>query len=124
MSDDGSYDGPQAGWRPDGLLSPGASAVVALTLAVLVLTGNNLMVLGTQALFNEALQSQGMTEYLTTWALGGLVPAAASLYLARRALAEGAAGWELVLARAAFVLAVVGLFYGVLLVVGALIHNP
>jgi hypothetical protein len=125
MSDDDSYDGPQPGWLPGGLSSPGTSATVAFTLAVLVLMGNNLMVQGTQSLFNEAFNSQGMTEYLITWALGGAVPAAASLFLARRALTGGdAAGWELVLGRAAVVLAVIGLFYCALIVVGAIIHTP
>jgi hypothetical protein len=120
MNDDNT-----AGSRLDEFLSPGASGIVAFTLAVLVLMGNNLMVLGTQTLFNESFNSQGMTEYLTTWALGGAIPAVASVFLARRALtAAGASGWELMLARAAVVLSAIALFYCVLIVVGAIIHAP
>ena len=53
-----------------------------------------------------------------------LVPAGASLFLARRVLAAGIpSGWELVLARAAVVLAAIGLLYGALTVLGALLHS-
>jgi hypothetical protein len=127
MSDDASYDDPHDGgvpaWHPDALLSPGPSAVVAFTLAVLVLTGNNLLVFGTQAFFGQ-LYTSSETTSLVVYTVGSLVPAAASLYLAGRALVAGAtSGWETVLARAAVVLAVVGVFYSLLTLIGALIHR-
>lgn len=115
-------DGP---WRPGALLGPGASAMVAFTLAVLVLTGNNLMVIGTQSAFGQLFSSSSdPMAYFVTWGLGALVPAAASLFLARRALASGSpSGWELMLARAAVVLAAIALLYGALTVLGALLHS-
>jgi hypothetical protein len=128
MSDDASYGGPHDGgvpaWHPDALLSPGPSALVAFTLAVLVLTGNNLLVFGTQAFFGQ-LYTSSETSSLVTYTVASLVPVAASLWLARRALTAGTtAGWETVLARAAVVLAVVGVFYSLLTLLGALIHMP
>ena len=110
--------------HPGALLSPGASATVAFTLAVLVLTGNNLMVIGTQSMFGQLFHSSDPMAYFVTWGLSTLVPAAASLFLASRVLAVGIpAGWELVLARAAVVLAAIGLLYGALTVLGALLHR-
>lgn len=129
MTEDASYDSPDGGgvppWHPDALLGPGPSALVAFTLAVLALIGNNLMTFGVQALFGEFFRSQGQTEFLVVFALGSLAPAGASLYLARRALAgDAVAHWEAGLARAAAVLAVVGIFFGLLTVLGAVIHTP
>lgn len=116
-----TYDGTL---HPGALLSPGASATVAFTLAVLVLTGNNLMVIGTQSMLGQLFQSSDPMAYFVTWGVSTLVPAAASLFLARRVLAAGIpSGWELVLARAAVVLAAVGLLYGALTVLGALLHS-
>ena len=129
MNGNDGYDGPQAtddtAWSLDALLSPGASAIAAFTLAVLVLMGNNLMVVAAQMLlgqvFSPTSDSQG---YFATWGGGAVVPALVSLFLARRALTAGpAAAWELVLARAAVVLAAIGMLYGALTVLGAFLHS-
>jgi len=69
-----------------------------------------------------ALGCAHLGPFFVTWAIGALLPAAASLALARRAVAAGAAGWELVVGRAALVLAAVALVYTVLMLVGAAVH--
>lgn len=111
--------------RSDALLGPGACAVVAFTLAVLVLMGNNFMVIAAQALLGQVFSlSSDPQGYLVTWGGGAVVPAVVSLFLARRALTVGpAAGWELVLARAALVLAAIGVLYGSLMVLGAFFNS-
>lgn len=107
----------------EGLLSPGPSAVVAFTLAVLVLMGNNLMVQATQALLGELFAtSYDLGPFFASWAIGALVPAVASILLARRAITVGAAGWELVLGRAALALAVVAVVYTLVMLLGVAVH--
>lgn len=110
-------------WHPDDLLGPGPSAVVAFTLAVLVLTGNTLMVSATLTLLG---QYPGMSEdwgYIWATMIALLVPAIASGYLARRTITSaGVARWELVLGRAAMVLAVVSVGYTLLLTIGQVIQ--
>jgi hypothetical protein len=114
---------PPAHEPSQGLLAPGPSALVALTLAVLVLMGNNLMVAGAQSLFGTMFTgTPDFATFFVVWVIGAVVPAGASILLARRAISIGAAGSELLLGRAAIALAVVGLFYTLLLLLGALIH--
>jgi len=108
----------------DSFLAPGPSAVVAFVLAALVLMGNNLMVAATQSLLGQLFTSTSdLGQLFATWAVGALLPAAASLLLARRAVAAGAVGWEVVVGRAAFVLAAVALGYTLLMLLGAVLHQ-
>lgn len=110
-------------WNPDDLLSPGASGVVAIVLAVLVLMGNSLMYNATVTLFGQ--YPGGSSDWGYVWAslLALLVPALASGYLAYRAITGvGVAGWELVLGRAALVLAVIAAAYAVILAIGLVIE--
>ncbi|WP_243057083.1 hypothetical protein [Nocardioides sp. SR21] len=111
-------------WHPEELLRPGSSAVVAFVLAVLVLMASNQMANGALALFNSFyVPDTGLASFITGWTLGALVPAVASIMLARRAIiTDGAAAWELVLARSAVVLASVGILYTVLLMTGSALH--
>ncbi len=116
--------GTTAGETIGSLLTPGACAVVALVLSVLVLMGNNLMVVGSQAIVGNVFGgSSDFGRYLVTTGGGMLVPVALSLVLARRALAlGGATAQQATLARAAVVLALVGAVYAVLTLVGGLLH--
>jgi hypothetical protein len=110
-------------WHPDELLGPGPSAVLAFVLAVLVLMGSNLMTNATLTFFGQYFTSTLDWAYVASMALAALAPALASAYLARRAITTaGATAWELVIGRAALVLAVIGFAYALLLTVGLLIH--
>ena len=112
-------------WHPDELLGPGPSAMLAFVLAVLVLTGGNLMTNATVTFFGQFPTTSFDWSYALAIALGGLVPALAGGFLARRAIiTKGAAAWELMLGRAALVLAVVAIAYTLLLTLGVLIHQP
>jgi hypothetical protein len=112
--------------RDDSLLTPGPSALVAFSLAAVVLLGNNLMVQGTQSLFGLLFTgAYDDATFLVTWLVGALAPAAASAVLARRAYTDRyAAGWERTMGKAAFLLALVALTYTALMIVGGLIHDP
>ncbi len=110
-------------WDPEELLGPGPCAVIAFVLAVLVLMGSNLMTNATLTFFGQYFASSLDWAYALSMALAALVPALASGYLARRAITSvGATGWELMLGRAALVLAVIGFAYALLLTVGLFIH--
>jgi hypothetical protein len=111
-------------WHPDELLGPGPSAVIAFVLALLVLMGSNLMTNATLTFFGQYFTSSVDWAYTLSMALAALVPALASGFLARRAISSvGAAAWELVLGRAALVLAAIGFAYALLLTVGLFIHQ-
>ena len=104
------------------MLSPGASGIVAVVLAVLVLMGNSLMYNATVTLFGQYPGGSSDWGYIWASLLALLVPALASAFLAHRAItAVGVAGWELVLGRAALVLAVIAAAYAVLLTIGMII---
>jgi hypothetical protein len=114
---------PKPWYEPDELFGPGPSALVAFVLAVLVLMGNSLMVNATVTLF--ARSWDGTSDWTFVWAtLAGLViPALVSAFLARRAVTSPtAAAWELVVARTALVLAVIGVAYALVLALGQVIQ--
>jgi len=118
MSD---YEPRRAWWEPDELFAPGASALIALVLAVLVLMGNSLMVNATVTLFGWGDQSQWSFVWATL--AGLLIPALVSAFLARRAVTSpDVASWELVVGRAALVLAVIGVAYALVLALGQVIQ--
>ena len=113
-----------SGVDPHSLLNPGPSAIVAFTLAVLVLMGgNNLMVLATQSLFGVLFTgSSDLATFFVDWGIGAAVPAAASILLARRTILTGSATWEVTLGRAGLALGAVALVFSLVMLLGAAIH--
>ena len=119
-------DSDATGDAIDPILDAGSSAVVAFSLAALVLLGNNLMVQATQSLFGLFFTgAYDKATFFVTWLFGALVPALGALGLGRRAFADPAATpWQRTVGKAAFLLAIVAMLFSGVMIIGGLIHDP
>jgi hypothetical protein len=111
-------------WHPRSVLTPSACAVAAFAIALLTLSGQNLLLIGVQALFGEGFWTgNDVAGYYLVWGLAALGPLAVVALLARVALPGAAATWEAHLARAAVIVAAVAAIGAVLTAIGGLLHG-
>jgi hypothetical protein len=111
----------------DGLLAPTPAAVAAVVLATVSLMGQNLPLIGVQAVLGQGFQRMSIPDqgtYYIVWGVSALVPIGVAALLATKSLRQSGAGWPSHLARAALVLAAVAAAGAVLTTVGGLIHTP
>jgi hypothetical protein len=111
----------------EGLLAPTPSAVAALVLAAVSLMGQNLPLIGVQAVLGQGFQRMSIPDqgtYYLIWGISALVPIGVAALLAVKSLRGSDAGWPAHLARAALLLAAVAAAGAVLTTVGGLIHTP
>ena len=121
-----SEDAEQPRWT-DGLLAPIPSAVAALVLAMVSLMGQNLPLIGVQAVLGQGFQRMSIPDqgtYYLVWGVSALVPIGVAALLAVKSLRGADAGWPAHLARAALILAVVAAAGAVLTTLGGLLHTP
>ena len=104
------------------LLDPTTRAVAGLALAVIGLMGQNLVQVGTQVLLIGG-GSGDPTRYFVASAVGALVPVALALWLAWGPARGAVTGWSTSVARAAVVVALVGVAGAVLMIVGGLLSG-
>lgn len=106
---------------PDGLLTPASSAIAGLVLAVLSLGGNGIWNLAVSAFVGSSFGD--MTPVLVMNGGTSLVVALGALWLGRRGMAFPPAGvmWAPHVARAAVLLAGLGVVLSALTVAGALL---
>ena len=105
-----------------GLLDPTTRAVAGLVLAVIGLMGQNLVQVGTQLLLVGA-GSSSPDRYFLASAAGALLPLAAALWLAWGPARGTVTGWATHLARAAVVVALVGVAGAALMLLGGLLSG-
>jgi hypothetical protein len=103
------------------MLDPMTRALAGLVLAVVGLMGPNVFVSGVQ-LLAEGRFGGGPATYMFWLAVASAVPLGLGLWLALEPARAGAAGWVASVARAALVVAAVGLAGSVLLLVGSLLR--
>ena len=103
------------------LLDPASRAVAGLALAVVGLMGQNVVQVGTQLLLVGGGGSSSPTRYFVASAVGALLPLAVALWLAWGPARGVAVGWPTHLARAAVVIALVGVAGAALMLVGGLV---
>ena len=109
-----------AAGRPT-LLDPASRAVAGLALAVVGLMGQNLVQVGTQVLLVGGGGSSSPLRYFVANAVGALLPLAVALWLAWGPARGPVAGWATYVARAAVVVALVGLAGAGLMLLGGLL---
>ena len=105
--------------RPS-LLDPATRSVAGLVLAVAGLLGQNVVQVGTQVLLVGGTGGGGPSRYFLASAIGALLPLAAALWLAWGPARSAHVGWPTHLARAAVVVALVGVVGAALMLVGGL----
>jgi hypothetical protein len=103
-----------------GLLDPTTRAVAGLVLAVVGLMGQNLDQVGTQVLLVGGGGTGDPTRYFIASAVGALLPLAVALGLTWGPARGPVIGWPTHLARAAVVVALVGVAGAALMLVGGL----
>ena len=111
----------------EGLLAPTPAAVAALVLATVSLMGQNLPLIGVQAVLGQGFQRMSIPDqgtYYLVWGVSALVPIGVAALLAMRSLRGSDAGWPAHLARAALILAAVAAAGAVLTAVGGILHSP
>ena len=111
----------------DGLLAPTPSAVASLVLAAVSLMGQNLPLIGVQAVLGQGFQRMSIPDqgtYYLVWGISALVPIGVAALLAVKSLRGSGAGWPAHLARAALILAAVAGVGAVLTAVGGILHPP
>jgi hypothetical protein len=111
----------------DGLLAPTPAAVAAVVLAAVSLMGQNLPLIGVQAVLGQGFQRMSIPDqgtYYIVWGVSALVPIGVAALLAMKSLRQSDAGWPAQLARAALILAAIAAAGAVLTTVGGLIHTP
>jgi hypothetical protein len=116
----------QSRWS-EGLLAPAPSAVAAIVLAAVSLMGQNLPLIGVQAVLGQGFQRMSIPDqgtYYLVWGVSALVPLGLAALLALKSLRGSDAGWPAHLARAALILAAVGAAGAVLTAVGGILHTP
>jgi hypothetical protein len=111
---------------PANVFSPRATAVAGFTFAVLSMIGQGTWGTALQSLFFGSSYSQGsLDRVMVAWGFGSLLVAALGFALAFVSL-QGRAGhdaWDAHLARAAVIVSAVGAFFGVVTIIGGLIHH-
>lgn len=109
-------------WAPASLLTAESGAIAALTVALVSLSGQNLLVIGLQALLGQGFndRSVGPTGFYVSWGLSTAVVVAVTVLLARPAVVQPS-GWATHVAKAAVLLALLVAFGGLLLVLGGLV---
>lgn len=105
------------------LLDPTTRAAAGLALAVVGLMGQNVVQVGTQVLLVGGSGSGGPTRYFVASAVGALLPLALALGLAWGPARGPVTGWSTYAARAAVVVALVGVAGAVLMVLGGLLSG-
>ena len=116
----GRPDDTEAG-RPT-LLDPRSRAVAGLALAVVGLMGQNVVQVGTQLLLVGA-GSSSPDRYFVASAVGAVLPLAVALWLAWGPARSAPVGWPTHLARAAVVVALVGMAGAALMLLGGLLSG-
>ena len=112
--------GTAAAGRPS-LLDPASRAVAGLALAVVGLMGQNVVQVGTQVLLVGGGGSSSPTRYFVASAVGALLPLAVALWLAWGPARTATTGWATYVARAAVVIALVGVAGAGLMLLGGLL---
>ncbi len=119
--DRGARSGRRAWWRPAELLTAEACALAAFALAVATLLGSGTWANVVAAFFDTFAPSRYSTVVASA-ALGPLLVAALSVALAARTIASpGVGAWAQHLARAAVLVAAVGVFFAVVTLLGGLV---
>ena len=113
--------GDTATERPN-LLDPTSRAVAGLALAVVGLMGQNVVQVGVQLLLVGA-GSGDPTRYFVASAVGALLPLVLALWLAWGPARGPVTGWPTYVARAAVVVAIVGVAGAGLMVLGGLMSD-
>jgi hypothetical protein len=103
------------------LLDPASRAVAGLALAVVGLLGQNVVQVGTQVLLVGGGGSSSPTRYFVASAVGALIPLVAALWLSWGPARSAITGWSTYVARAAVVVALVGVAGASLMLVGGLL---
>ena len=105
------------------LLDPTTRSVAGLALAVVGLMGQNLVQVGTQVLLVGGGGTGGPARYFVASAVGALLPLGIALWLAWTPARGPVTGWPTYLARAAVVVALVGVAGAGLMLLGGLISD-
>ena len=110
-------------WHPTAALSPKGSAIAGFTLAAISLLGQSAWSTAAQAMFFGSNWPQSTVPwFLLSLVLAPVLSAVLAMLLARRVLTPPAGnGWEVHLARAAVVIAELGIVLGVVAAIGNLL---
>lgn len=105
------------------MLDPTTRAVAGLVLAVVGLMGQNVVQVGVQLLLVGGSGSGSPTRYFVASAVGALLPLVLALGLAWGPARGAVTGWSTYAARAAVVVALVGVAGAVLMIVGGVLSG-
>ena len=122
-----SHQRAEPGRQLTGLFTPPVCAIAAFTIAAISLMGQNLLLVGVQAVLGQGFQRMSMPDqqtYYLVWGVSALVPIAVAGALALMALRGSTADWQAYLARAALIVAGVAAVGAVLTALGGLVHSP
>jgi len=113
----------QSWWHPTAALTPKGSAIAAFTLAAVSLLGQSAWTAAAQAVFFGSSWPQSRLPWiLLSIVLAPVLSAVLAMLLARRVLTRPASDdWETPLARAAVVIAELGIVLGVVAALGNLL---
>ena len=106
-----------------GLLDPTTRAVAGLALAVIGLMGQSVVQVGVQVLLVGAGGSGNPRTYFVASAIGALLPLVLALWLAWAPARGPVTGWSTYVARAAVVVALVGVAGAALMLLGGLLTD-
>ena len=120
---DDRIDPAEPAWWSPAALSPTGSAIAGFSLAALSLLGQSAWTNAAQSLFfGSDWPQSSMHWYILAVVLAPMASAVIGLLLARRALTQPVGeGWEVHLARAAVIIAELGILLGVIAAIGNLL---
>jgi hypothetical protein len=124
MSGDVPIEGEQherGGWAAASFFTPRVCAVTAFTLAVVALTGQNVVSLATSSLLEFGL-GEGNLAFYFGWGLATAIQAAIVVFLARRTF-ESTGRWEEPLGRAAVLIVGLALVAAMLAAIAGAINE-